>query len=333
MKTLIVAAICCLLTLILASFTYAISAQWDLDPISGDWNTAANWTPMAIPNGPADIATFGLSNTTDVSISANTEVNSIIFTPAATNHYTITVNPDITLTLSARGIKNNSGITQTFFLTSNEEEGGQMHFTNSASAGNATIIVGFGTAVNFFNRSTAASASLLWGENQGSVNFFNSSTAGSASISNFSFLHTQINFFDNSTPGSAFVHAGESGNISFSGHSSAGTATIVGGSDGGTIDFSGFSTAGRATVIGNFSIVSFSDFSEGGTAQIELLFHTGFQVGSLLDISFHNAPGVTIGSLAGDEGSFVFLGANNLTIGSNNLSTAFSGELMARGAL
>jgi hypothetical protein len=52
MKTLIVAAIRCSLLFLVPSATYAISARWDLDPISGDWNTAANWTPMGIPNGP-----------------------------------------------------------------------------------------------------------------------------------------------------------------------------------------------------------------------------------------------------------------------------------------
>jgi hypothetical protein len=62
------------LIFLLATFGQAGSATWDLDPISGDWNTAANWTPNGVPNGRADIATFGLSNTTDVSISANTEV-------------------------------------------------------------------------------------------------------------------------------------------------------------------------------------------------------------------------------------------------------------------
>jgi hypothetical protein len=59
MKTLIVAAIRCCLILLVPSVTYAINAQWDLDPMSGDWNTAANWTANRVPNGPADIATFG----------------------------------------------------------------------------------------------------------------------------------------------------------------------------------------------------------------------------------------------------------------------------------
>jgi hypothetical protein len=84
MKTLVLAAIRCSLLFFVPSVTYAISAQWDLDPISGDWSTAANWTPNRVPNGPSDIATFGLSHTSDVSISANTEVNSIpLSTPMA----------------------------------------------------------------------------------------------------------------------------------------------------------------------------------------------------------------------------------------------------------
>jgi hypothetical protein len=85
MNKLALAAIRCSLLVLVPSVTYAINAQWDLNPISGDWNTAANWTPNGVPNGPADTATFGLSNTTDVSISENTEVNGIIFTSEVTN--------------------------------------------------------------------------------------------------------------------------------------------------------------------------------------------------------------------------------------------------------
>src|SRR6266550_1719354 len=104
MNKLILTITRCSLMLLLPGSAYAISAQWDLDPISGDWNTAANWTPMGVPNGPADIATFGLSHTTDVSISERTEVNGIIFTSAATNPYTISINSRLTLTISGSGI-------------------------------------------------------------------------------------------------------------------------------------------------------------------------------------------------------------------------------------
>ena len=84
---------------------HADSATWDLNPTSGDWNTAANWTPMTVPNGPADVATFALSNTTGVSISANTEVDGIIFAPTATiPAIPSRSTPASTLTLSGTGI-------------------------------------------------------------------------------------------------------------------------------------------------------------------------------------------------------------------------------------
>jgi hypothetical protein len=104
MNTPVAAALRFSLIFLVSAVAYADSAQWNLNPTSGDWNTAANWTPMAVPNGPADIATFDLSNTTNVSISEDTEVNSIIFTSAATNPYTVTVNSGL-LTLTGTGTR------------------------------------------------------------------------------------------------------------------------------------------------------------------------------------------------------------------------------------
>jgi len=45
----------------------------------------------------------------------------------------------------------------------------------------------------------------------------------------------------------------------------------------------------------------------------------------------HNAPGVTVGSIEGSGD--VFLGANNLTVGTNHLSTTFSGLMQDGGIL
>ena len=61
----------------------------------------------------------------------------------------------------------------------------------------------------------------------------------------------------------------------------------------------------------------------GGTARVEV-----FGNGNL-DVSVHNAPGVTIGSIEGS--GTLFLGANNLTVGSNNLDTTFSGVIQDGG--
>src|SRR5688572_987474 len=53
------------------SRVFAGSATWNLDPTSNVWNTNSNWTPATgYPNGPADTATFGLSNTASISLSA-----------------------------------------------------------------------------------------------------------------------------------------------------------------------------------------------------------------------------------------------------------------------
>ena len=251
MNRLIVAAICCCLMFLLPTVAYAISAHWDLDPISGDWNTAANWTPNGVPNGPADIATFALSNTTNVSISANTEVNGITFTAAATNPYTITASAPFTLVISGTGITNNSGSTQHFITAVGANgEFGLIVFSDSATAGTSTMFTNNGGIVS--------------GGTGGSTVFHGSSTAASAIL------------------------------------------VANGGSNGG---------AGGQ--------IFFDEESTGGTSRVEL-----FGNGSL-DISAHAAPGVTIGSIEGDGDAF--LGANNLTIGSNNLSTTFSGVIQGAG--
>jgi hypothetical protein len=146
MKTPIAAAIRYSLIFLVPTVTYAISAQWDLDPTSGGWNTAANWTPNGVPNGSGDVATFGLSNSPNLSISANTEVNSIVFSPGATNPYTFTVNPHVSLTISGVGIVNNSGTVQHFVTAVRQSPFGVgvINFRNGATAGTSTIFTNEG---------------------------------------------------------------------------------------------------------------------------------------------------------------------------------------------
>jgi len=340
MKTPIAAVIGCSLMFLILSVTYGISAQWDLDPISGDWNTADNWTPNGVPNGPADTATFGVSNTTNVSISEDTEVNGIIFTPAATNPYTITVT-DFTLTISGVGITNNPGIHQNFVTGFGS---GQIRFTNSSTADNVFIENNGLGSTNFFDSSTAG-LSVIFNKG-GSTNFFDSSTAGPSVIfneggpTNFYDSSTagiseifsgSTNFFDRSTAGNALfiTFAFEPGGVvSFFDNSTAGSASITI-EELGTVHFADTSTAGSATIVAAGGFISFEDSSQGGTARIQVESFPEGRLGSL-DISAHNAPGVTIGSIEGGDGN-VFLGANNLTIGSNNLSTTFSGVIQDGG--
>src|SRR5947207_10489184 len=135
-----------LLLLSSTSSTFADSATWKMSPATGDWNHAANWTPPTIPNGPSDTATFAASNTIGVSLSANTEVNGIVFNPSA-SAFTITAAPTLRLTISGTGITNNSEITQNFVVDADDscDVFGYV-FTNTATAGNATMFtMGGGT--------------------------------------------------------------------------------------------------------------------------------------------------------------------------------------------
>jgi hypothetical protein len=115
------------------------SATWNLNPNSGDWNTATNWTPNTVPNGPNDIETFSLSNQTSVSNSALTELNSIVFSADA-SPFAITLTPTSQLTLSGVGVVSNAGMTENVVGTTDDAgRASVLRFTGTATAGNATI--------------------------------------------------------------------------------------------------------------------------------------------------------------------------------------------------
>ena len=65
--------------------SHAGNATWDLNPTSGYWLTATNWTPDTVPNGPSDIATFDVSNTTSISISRDIVLNGLVFDPSVSS--------------------------------------------------------------------------------------------------------------------------------------------------------------------------------------------------------------------------------------------------------
>jgi hypothetical protein len=116
-----------------ATAAFAGSATWKANPGSGTWNTAANWTPATVPNGAADTATFAFSNIRSVFFAADTEVNGIVFNAGASPFTFINQAP--TVTISGKGITNNSGIVQNF-----TPGPGQIIFTNSATAGSLTSL-------------------------------------------------------------------------------------------------------------------------------------------------------------------------------------------------
>jgi autotransporter-associated beta strand protein len=263
---------------------HAGSATWDLNPGSGDWNTAANWTPMTVPNASTDTAIFDLSHRSNISISANTQVNSIVFDSGATSPFTITASPGFTLTLSGTGITNNSGTTQNFATAVNGAGSvGLILFKNTATAGSETSFTNNGSAgffvvggqTQFFDSATASNGTFTnnggtaFSAFGGQAVFKDSSTASNGTINNnggtaFSAFGGQAVFKDSSTAsngtinnngGTAFSAFG--GQAVFKDSSTAGNATIknngatVSLADGGSTHFFNTSTAGSATINNN----------------------------------------------------------------------------------
>src|SRR5205807_1881086 len=205
-------------------------------PATGDWNTATNWMPNTVPNGPSDTATFALSNTTGVSLSADTEVNGIVFNPGA-SAFTIATSPGFQLTISGVGITNNSGIAQNFVAAVDSNgsngliaftnsagavsgaEGGVTEFFDISTAGNGSFTTnggaasgGFGGAARFFHHSSAGNGifttkgGAVAGGDRGFTQFFNDSTAGYGTFTNNGSALSgaggaEMNFFDRSTAG------------------------------------------------------------------------------------------------------------------------------------
>jgi autotransporter-associated beta strand protein len=219
-------------------------------------------------------------------------------------------------------------------------------FWDSSTASDATITVTQG-AINFFDASTAANAHMTVSGNA-ILFFLNDARGGNAVASCYggnSFGPNNIYFADNATAEEGTytaVGASVPGNfgsfIEFFGSATADHGTFVvngglgAGLEGTSLNFVDTTTAANPNITANGGVdgsdgglISFQGPSKGGKATISL------SGNAALDISGHDTPGVTIGSLAG-QGS-VFLGANTLTIGSNNQSTTFSGVIQDSGAL
>jgi autotransporter-associated beta strand protein len=352
-----------LLRIIAAFFVFislvsrASTATWLDNPVSGDWNNPVNWTAGGPPNGSVDTASFGASNQTVISLSTNTEVDSVVFDNGATS-YTITTGPSLTLTISGAGILRTSTYLSTLVTETtdgNSPGRGQVWFTRSASAGSYTFILNNGSASSslsggravFFDNARAGTAIITQngpshtGGDGGRVLFFGNASADSASITNLGGVPVTgqgdqrgqgaASFNNSSTAGDALIYnyggdsAGAAGGVTqFLDSSSASSSGLQSfgstksGSSGGRIDFFDNSTADSA-----YLLARGGSAGGGGGA----IYFRDNSVGGtsrvelrgngFLDISAHDAPGVAIGSLQGDGN--IFLGAWNLSVGGNTV--------------
>jgi len=345
--------------------SFAGSATWNPNPTNNDWNTAANWTPATVPNGSSDIATFALSNTPAISLSALTTLSGIVYSSGASAFTVSSVAHSISLAITGAGITNNSGTAQNFLAGSTDNYNGGFIFWNGATAGSSTVFtmqpgtLSAGGFVNFNNTSTAGSATFVAEASdatnlKGGTMFFNdNSSAGSGTFIlngpteanlaegariTFGIFSTADNATMIANGGDGNTEAGAT--VHFDDNSSAANATITvngavtDGSNGeAVLSFTGSAEAGNATLITNGSAtagpggrIEFFERSTGGTCRVET-----FGNGNL-DISGHfTSPAPQIGSIEGS--GEVFLGQVDLGIGSNNLSTSFSGVIHDGGIL
>ena len=222
-----------------------------------------------MPNSPFDVGDFVVSARTTVSLSSSVVVNRARFNVGAST-YTIDLPGATTLTINGDRIANKSTAVQTL-QTFGGRRSAPIGFTNGKSLEIDPHPQSSGAGVITFNNDSSARkhrtaflnyGAATQGDFPGVIRFLDTSTANKSSIINVG-----------STVNGCF-----GGFTSFSGMSSAGSARL---------------TASGGTNGGMGGMIIFGKASTGGTSTVTL---TG---NGLLDFSFDDAPGVTIGSLKG----------------------------------
>ncbi len=266
------------------------NATWSAQPASGDFSTAANWSPATVPTGTA---TFGVTNNAAVTfVGSQATVEQIEFAggaPAYTLTFTDSDPNTPALTISGDGCSNAGTTMQQVVVaaTALEFTEAQIKFTGTASAGgqNITYTCGPATptshgggAIEFTGSSTGGQANFIIstgsgprvkGEDSGlpggEVGFTDTATAANATFTTWGTTGT-----DGDTFGNAVFHK----------QATAAQATFanmggtVPGGDGGNSQFYDTATAAQA-VFNNYGgtvakanggDVAFDGTSNAGTA-------------------------------------------------------------------
>ncbi|WP_438276023.1 autotransporter outer membrane beta-barrel domain-containing protein [Nitrobacter sp.] len=333
----------------------AQDASWLAAPPGGDFNDTANWTPATVPTG---IASFGTSTGTTITFANDTTLGGWTFNTGAPNysftndHFLIFTGGGIAVHGGNVSISNNDLLQFSHGSTAGsatitDTNNGVLQFIDTSTAGTASITNN--GSVEFYDATRAGSANIT---NNRSLYFFGGSTADNASITNNSSLqfatlgtagnasitnNSILEFLDSSSAGNASIT--NNGGVNFYNGSTAGGASITSNS---YLQFVNGSTAGSASITNN-NLLQFSDTSTADSASItnnKFLQFAGSSTagnasiangaaGALTDFSGSSGPlnngQLSAGSISG-SGQF-YLGANQLTVGGNNLSTTVSGVI------
>lgn len=283
-----------------AAPAHAQDATWSATPENAtfggrsDYTAPGNWVGGTVPTGTA---TFDATSETDIFFDNRVRdqhimIGRFVFTAGAPA-YTFTLESD-ELSFTGQGIVNNSSAIQTLIAGNRST----LHFTNSSSAGNASLQARGGNGnISFENNSNAGTAAITAGVvgSAGGLQFRHNSSAANATIANPA---GTIVFFDASTGGSAAI---DNRNL---------------------LTFRDTSSIGNATIANNALIRMF--MSANGPAGT-IVNNAGATVDISAAAADNPAASVSIGSLSGAGN--VRLGARNLTLGALDRNDTIGGVI------
>ena len=143
--------------LLAATSAHAQNATWNTTPSSGDFNTAANWTPATVPTGTAF---FGASNTTSITFQPfiTTSIGTMQFNPGAPA-YSFSTFPGLftSISITGTGIVDGSSNAPTFIVNNQAS----LFFRNGSTAGDAIIITTAGGLTAFADSATGGNARFI----------------------------------------------------------------------------------------------------------------------------------------------------------------------------
>ncbi|MHB8270635.1 autotransporter-associated beta strand repeat-containing protein [Bradyrhizobium sp.] len=294
-----------------------------VDSATSFFNSSTADSAVILNNG-GSTRFFDLSNAGTATIT-NKNNGTTVFGSAGGNDMAGAVSANIT-NQQTGGATIFQALTTAGFATI-DNNGGATSFFDTSNAGSANITNRNGGLTIFDDTASAAGATIVNRQGNGitpGLIFAGSSDAASANITNKTFGFTV--FGENSSAASATILNQNNGLTLFGtvgDAPTAGNANITN-DNGGTTQFAALSTAGSATILTmNGGATFFFDNSTGGNAQ----FIT--RAGGIVDFSQTTGPAgdgkITAGSIAG--GGDYYLGGNQLTVGSNDLSTRVSGTI------
>jgi len=305
-----------LISVLLPVTAHADDGTWLANPGTNDFNTAANWSGAAVPNG---IATFGTSTKTAINVTQNTTIHGMLFSAGASN-YTFTnqasfftIGGAIVVSGGNATLVNNVAANTLLFLAVGQ--------SGTASIQNAGRL-------EYIDTSSAASATIT---NTGNIDFNGYSGAGDSTINSSGNVIFR-DYSKGSEPSFGTGHSSitNSGYLTFADHSSAAQATIT---NTGSLIFTDFATAGEATIsLLNTSVAQFAASSKAGTAQIT-------NAGAL---NFYNSASADHATIFNNSGGFSFndnsTAGNALIVTTNflgftGLATAGSSQITNSGLI